>query len=193
MSEYNFNKTLNNKNKILNLKNKLKLSEENNENNLKNKILKFFDIFNNLKTSNVEVQRLFDKVNILSQKIVLKVNDLQSLTNNDLSIKSEIVNNIKILNDEHNYYKTQLDNKIKFELTELCENYPELYDKFVDGIDRETLEHVLNVIEEQRNGFITSETAINIGVNYSTSKYKLPKDFFDKNTINTMINNSKDL
>lgn len=192
MSEYNFNKTLN-KNKILNLKNKLKVSEEINENNLKNKILKFFDIFNNLKTNNVEVQRLFDKVNILSQKIVIKVNDLQSLTDNDLNIKNEIVNNIKILNDEHNYYKTQLDNKIKFELTELCENYPELYDKFVDGIDRETLEHVLNVIEEQRKGFITSETAINIGVNYSTVKYKLPKDFFDKNTINTMIKNSKDL
>lgn len=160
--------------------------EEISMNNVKSTILGQYDKFLNLKASNPKVKYLSDTQEKISNEIIATVGLLQKSSKDvatQLSIK------LNHLSDLHKKLKEEYTEILKSELSVLHENWPGIFDKVLEGVDRETLEHVLSVFEDHKKGRHDANQSVSIGVDYMTKKYKLPKDFFDKNAIDQFNQN----
>ncbi len=150
-------------------------------------IMQQYDHFLGLKLSNAKVKYLSESQDRMSKEIVATVGLLQKSTSKEDNIQlSQKLNHLTTL---HKKLKTEYTDIIKDELKILYENWPEIFDKIIEGVDRETLEHVLTVFDEFQKGKLDANQAVGQGMNYMTTKYNLPKDFFDKNAINEFNKN----
>lgn len=150
-------------------------------------ILQQYDHYLDLKISNEKVKYLSESQDKLSKEIVATVGLLQqSKAGQDNIQLSQKLNHLTAL---HKKLKTEYTEIIKDELKILYETWPDLFDKVIEGVDRETLEHVLTTFDEYQKGQLDANQAVGQGMNYMTTKYNLPKDFFNKNAINEFNKN----
>jgi hypothetical protein len=150
-------------------------------------IMQQFDIFQSLKTNNSHIKYLSETQETLSKEIVNTMGLLQKSTSKEetkqTSLKMEHINTL------YNKLKTEYTEILKVELVVLYRQWPGLFDKFIEGIDRETLDHVLSVFDDYQKGKFDENEAVSHGVDYMQMKYNLPKDFFNKNAINEFTKN----
>ncbi len=150
-------------------------------------VLRAFDHFTDLKLNNDKVKYLSETQDTLSKEIVDAVNSLQHAEGQIQT--SELTQKLEHLTSLHAKLKTEYTEILKNELAVILSNWPELFDKFIEGIDRETLDHCLSVFEAQMTGRIDSKNAIGQGMDFMKQKYNLPKDFFNKNAIDEFNRN----
>lgn len=149
--------------------------------NTKQIVLSQYDKFMDLKKNDTQIKYLSETQDNISKEIVDTTGTLQ---------KVEGKQNVNQLVDKLNHL-TSLHNKLKHEYTELLKtkldilynNWPGLFDRIIDDIDKETLDHVLTAFEDYNKGKIKPDDAIKNGLDFMEKKYKLPKDFFDRNAI----------
>ena len=143
--------------------------------------------FLHLKKSNQRIQYLSQTKETISQQIVLKVAELQQsqskAQSNDLSMQ------LDHLHDLHKQLTHEYTTLLQKELEIVHQNWPGLFEKIIEGVDRQTLEHVLTVYEQYQSGNINQNEAVTQGIEYMTTKYQLPDDFFDKNAIDQFNQN----
>jgi len=149
--------------------------------NTKKIIMDQYDHFNQLKQSNERINYLSETQNKMSQEITATFNQLQKST--DVENTKQLGEKLNYLTDLHKKLKAEYDDILQKELNVLHQNWPELFEKIQEGIDRDTLEHVLTVFEEVQSGKITKNEGVINGMEYTSKKYNLPSDFFNKNAV----------
>jgi hypothetical protein len=154
---------------------------------VKETILSQYDHFVELKKSNEKINHLSDSQEKISREITEAFGVLQKATDNE---------KIKQLNDKLNYLTAlhkkigaEYDEILKKELDVLYQNWPDIFEKIIKGIDRETLENVLTAYEEFQTGQISANQAVIHGMDYMTQKYNLPTDFFNKSAVDQFNKN----
>ena len=91
--------------------------------------------------------------------------------------------------DLHKKLKKDADDLTRTELSLVSSQYPVLYDKIVEGVDRATLENVLTAFEAFQSGKISANDAVSTGMDYMTNRYNLPANFFNKQAIDQFNHN----
>lgn len=155
--------------------------------NTKQMILGEYKKFINLKNDDNEIKYLSETQENISKQIVDTTGTLQKMENKDNI--NQLVNKLNHLTTLHNKLKHQYTELLKTKLDVLYTNWPGLFDRLIEGLDYETLEHVLNTFEEYQKGKLKADQAVNTGIDFMQSKYKLPKDFFDRNAVTQFNNN----
>ncbi len=148
----------------------------------KNLIMQQYDQFLKLKLSDTKIAYLSKTQDQISKEIIATVGILQKSTEKEETAKLSA--RLEHLNTLHKKLKEEYTQLLKIELNLLYEGWPDLFEKILEGVDRETLEHVLTVFEEFQKGNLDSNGAVNQGIDYMTMKYNLPRDFFDRNAVN---------
>ena len=148
-------------------------------------ILQSYDHFTTLKTSNPKIKYFSETMETISKEIVDTVGQLQGSSGKEQTVALSA--KLEHLNQLHNQLKEEYTTLLKVELSVLYENWPPLFDKFIEGVDKETLEHVLTVFDDQVRGRYDANTAVGHGLDYMKRNYNLPKDFFNKNAIGEFV------
>jgi len=191
--EYSFhNKRRNNVNPLINPSQSSSKNKENKQTpiingGIKATIMNQYDRFLGLKISDEKIKYLSETQDKLSKEIIASVGLLQKST--DKTNTAQLSSKLEHLNALHKKLKEEYTELLKTELSVLYENWPDLFDKVLEGVDRETLEHVLTVFEEYQKGHLNSNEAVNHGIDYMTMKYNLPRDFFDRNAVDQFNQN----
>ena len=154
---------------------------------IKATIMQQYDRFLGLKISNEKIKYLSETQDRLSKEIVANVGFLQKSA--EKTETAQLSSKLEHLNALHKKLKEEYTELLKTELSILYENWPDLFDKVLEGVDRETLDHVLTVFEEFQKGRLDSNEAVNQGIDYMTLKYNLPRDFFDRNAVDQFNQN----
>ena len=150
-------------------------------------ILEQYDKFLNMKVLNEEIKYLSETREKLSKEILSTFSCLQKTESIEISRElNQKLNNLTTLD---NKLKDEYRGLLKTELNILHDNWPDIFEKVIEGVDRETLEHVLTVFEEYQKGHLNDNQALSQGMDYMTLKYNLPKDFFDKSNIDQFNKN----
>ncbi len=134
--------------------------------------------YESLKDTNPKVKYLSDTQESISKQIVDGFTSLQQCQDPEESGK--IQSKLNHLNDLHKKLKEEYTEILRQELDVLYENWPEIFDKVIEGVDRETLSHVLSVYDAVQSGQLNSDEALNQGMDFMTMKYGLPTDFFNR-------------
>lgn len=144
-------------------------------------ILNQYDHYITLKTTDSKLSKLARNIEAISAEIVSNIGLLQSMEKGE---EAERINvKLGILNTEHSKLKSEFDSIIKVELSILHEHYPDLFEMIINGLDRTTLENALNAFTDFSKGKISKTEAISKGVSFMTTKYSLPKDFFNPDAL----------
>ncbi|MEO0236662.1 MAG: hypothetical protein ABIN35_00320 [candidate division WOR-3 bacterium] len=151
---------------------------------VKSVILQQYDHFHDLKKHNPEIKTLVENKEQISKQITLAFARFRATGDKNIAQQLE---------DLHQR-ATTLDEKytdiMKKELNVLYQKWPDLFKQLINqGIDRETLDHVLTMYERYNKGQISSEQAISQGLDFMTNKYGLPTNFFIKDSIPTFNQN----
>lgn len=144
-------------------------------------ILEQYDHYINLKNNDSILSNLSRSIETISSAIVSNVGVLQSLPKGNEAEKINI--KLGVLNTEHTKLKSEFDSIVKVELSIIYEHYPDLFEMIINGLDRNTLENVLNAFSEFSKGNISKTEAVSKGVSFMTTKYSLPKDFFNPDAL----------
>lgn len=155
--------------------------------NVKKIIMEQYDHLTYLKQSSEKVKYLILTQNKLSHEITETFATLQKTTEQ---------NQIKELNEKMNHLTTlhkkltgEYEEVLKKELNVLYCNWPAIFDKIKEGMDRDTLEHVLTVFDDYQKGKINANDAVISGMDYMSNKYHLPTDFFNKDAVDQFNKN----
>ena len=58
---------------------------------------------------------------------------------------------------------------------------------FIDGrVDPQTLAHVPNTYDQMETGRLNKNQGVHLGLDYMTNKYRLPKDFFNREAVDKL-------
>ena len=144
-----------------------------------------------LKNSDEKFKYLSAAQDKLSKEIVGNVGILQKST--DRNTTSQLNSKLEHLTVLHKKLKDEYIDLLKTELSVLYENWPSLFDKVLEGVDRGTLEHVLTVYEEYHKGHLDDNEAVNHGIDYMTMRYDLPRDFFNRSEVDKFNKNLRKL
>jgi len=125
---------------------------------------------------NMNIQKINDDILSCENDIVIKLSELQKCKNVD--IKISLNNSLEALNNNVKKLENSRKNIIYKEFEEMKKRYPGILDKFMDGISKETLISVLTTFDNYSKGDINKDQAYNVGVDYMTKQYNLPKDFY---------------
>ena len=146
-------------------------------NNIRENILYYYDMYDNLKNNDPEISSIMQNIKKLESE-------------------SEMFYNLKNLKSYNSCYKELNETKerlysiMRVKLNLLYENYPDLFEKIViEGIPRDILDNVLYTFEKFQKGSISEKDAISSGMKYTQKKFNLPKDFFNEDGIDTFIQN----
>lgn len=157
------------------------------QNNVKKTIMEQYDHMIYLKQSNERVRYLTITQDRLSREITETFAILQKAIDQE---------QIKGLNEKMNYLTTlhkkltnEYEDILKKELNVLYHNWPAIFDKIKEGMDRDTLEHVLTVFDDYQKGKINANDAVISGMDYMSNKYHLPADFFNKDAVDQFNKN----
>jgi hypothetical protein len=158
-----------------------------NENDIAKIIMSQYDHFNDLKLNNSKFKYLSNEIENISNDIINHVGTLNKMEKGPLA---ESIN-VKLgeLNSRHKKLENEYIELLKIELNILYTNWPSLFEQITtgNGIDRTTLEHVLNTFSKYKNNEVSPDKAVEMGVDFMTNKYNLPKDFFNKDAIKEYI------
>jgi hypothetical protein len=158
---------------------------------IKTKILEQYDWYNGAIDSDEKLKALVQTKTTLSNQILENYQLLQSkeanLSEEQIGILNETLNR---LDGEYKQISTQCEDYYRDKLTYLRENFPDIYDRLVNGdvpLSRETLEHVLDMFCQSETGAIDRRQAVSKGLDYMKEKHNLPQDFFDYSKIDQFI------
>ena len=147
---------------------------------IKQTILQQYDRCQELKNGDSEMRQLVKKMDTLSREITQLISTLRGT---DRHKTVEITSRLNELSDQHKLLKKEYDERMKSELAVLYNGWPEIYDKVIEGIDRDTLSHVLTMFEAVQMGQMSEDQAVSKGMDHIASKHNLPDDFFNKSAI----------
>jgi hypothetical protein len=149
--------------------------------NTKEIILSQYDHFTQMKQSDEKMNYLHGSLDKISHEITETFSLLQQTSDKEkIRSLSDKLSHLTVL---HKKMETDYDGILQKELSVLYQNWPEIFEKVKEGIDRETLEHVLTMFEKFQSGQISANQAVMGGMDYMTQKYNLPNDFFNKNAV----------
>lgn len=154
---------------------------------VKRVIMDQYDHFIDLKQHNERVKYLVETQEKLSTDITQTFNQLQQSQNKETV--HQLTSKLNHLTDLHKKIKLEYESILDIELKPLRQGWPDIYDKVIDGIDRETLDHVLTVYDDVQSGKLTADEAILKGMDYMSRKYQLPDGFFNKSAVNQFNKN----
>ena len=154
---------------------------------IKRTIMEHYDRFINLQKTNETIGHLSQSKEKLSQEITQTFALFQSSTEKEIT--QRLNEKLNHLTDLYKKLETDYDEILKKEMTVIYQQWPGIYEKFKEGIDRETLENVLTVFEHYQSGKVSANQAVNNGIDFTTKKYKLPADFFDKSCVDQFNKN----
>lgn len=187
--EYSFHKSnqrTNNTNPMLDTAQK-NSDESISTSNTKQIILGEYNKFIDLKINDPQIKYLSETQENISKEIVNTTGTLQKIEGKDNV--NQLVEKLNHLTTLHNKLKNEYTILLKTKLEILYNNWPGLFDRLIEGIDKETLENVLNVFEDYSKGKLKADQAVNKGIDFMQTKYKLPKDFFDRNAVSEFNKN----
>ena len=144
-------------------------------------ILGQYDHLTQLRRTDPQIKYLSETQEKISQEIVDNVARLQASPSSEEATQLNV--KLNHLTDIHKQLKAEYTVLLQQALAPLYTQWPGIYDKVLEGINRQTLEHVLSVFEDYDKGRLDSNQAVNQGVDYMTMTYNLPRDFFDRNAI----------
>jgi len=156
-------------------------------NDISSIIMSQYNHFINLKSNNPKFRDLYNEIESISVDIVNHIGSLNKMEKGPLA---ETVNaKLKELNQKHKDLNNEYKELLKIELNILYSNWPDLFEQITTGkgIDRSTLEHVLDTFRKYKNNEVSPDKAVDLGVDYMTNKYNLPKDFFNKDALKEYI------
>lgn len=148
---------------------------------VKDFILGEYDRFTELKSRDQKIKSLSDTQETLSKQIVESVNRLKQCAD-DTEVSTRLQASLNHMNTLYKNLKSEYTDFLKNQFEILHQQWPEIFDKFIEGIDRNTLVHVLNVFHNMQSGKLNPKDAFNQGLDYMTNTYDLPKDFFNRET-----------
>ena len=150
---------------------------------IKQIILEQYDHLTEMKIHNERFRYLSEARDQISQQITQSFAMLQQT--GDKATQLVLNEKLNHLSDLHKKLTQESDVMIQSELNVLFTGWPDIFEKVKEGIDRETLSHVLTMFEEYQSGKISDTEAVSHGMDYMTTKYHLPSDFFNKDGIPT--------
>jgi len=148
---------------------------------VKDIILGQYDNFTKLKQSDENVKRLCQSQEQISQEITTTFSILQQSENKSPS--RDLHDKLNHLTALHKTIKAEYDELLKKEMSLLLERWPDIFEKVKEGIDRDTLEHVLATFELYQSGHTSADEAVMKGMDFMSKKYNLPRDFFNKSAV----------
>lgn len=145
----------------------------------KEKIIKYVDAVEKFKkkepaaTYIKKIQELTD-IMMHVYKLIRDENYSSEEEKNELSHRNSVIAEEK--RGFEKKYKELMDNKF----SEFKEDYKNIYELATSetGINRSTLNHVLNTYSDYQKGRISHNAGTNIGLRYEKSRANLPDDFF---------------
>ena len=137
-----------------------------------------YDHFVELKQSNERIKYLCETQDKISREITQTFSILQKAT--DKSEIHQLNEKMSHLTTLHHQMKDEYETLLKQELSLVYQRWPDLFTKIVEGVDRDTLDHVLKAFDEYQSGHLSADAAVISGMDYMTTKYQLPPDFFNK-------------
>jgi len=125
------------------------------------------DLFRDLQLQTQEIKETFAKVRAASEHP---------------EIFSALNENMEELNKLNKICKKEYESLMSDKFADFKNRYPTLFDKFINNdMDDNILNHVLDTYTMVEQGQINSRQGRNMGMDFTTQKFGLPKDFFDKN------------
>ena len=148
---------------------------------IRKNILKWVKEVEDFRKKNTECRDLLQKIkNLENQKTVIH----SKLHNEEYQNQEEFHElNFKISQiaqekrEADKAYKDMMGNKF----AEFKKTYQSIYEMAInqDGIDKNTLNHVLNVFTQLKENKISYNQGTNLGLKYIENKFDLPEDFFN--------------
>lgn len=155
-------------------------------NMIKKSILDEYDKYHNL-IKNGKLKELYNKLEHNSNEINSYITILKT---KEKGPEADLINDkLNIINNTYNTLKKSYDEILKNELIFLYNNYFDIYELIINGLDRSTLEDVLTKFEEFSSGKINAKSAVNSGIETMINKYNLPSDFINKDSIKEYYEN----
>ncbi len=148
---------------------------------IRKNILKWVKEVEDFRKKNTECRDLLQKIkNLENQKTVIH----SKLHNEEYQNQEEFHElNFKISQiaqekrEADKAYEDMMGNKF----AEFKKTYQSIYEMAInqDGIDKNTLNHVLNVFTQLKENKISYNQGTNLGLKYIENKFDLPEDFFN--------------
>jgi len=128
-----------------------------------------------------EASDLFKDLQLQSQEIKDTFAQIRGASEHP-EIFSMLNENMEELNKLNKLTKEDYEDVMSTRFSEFKGRYPSLFEKFINNeMDDEILNHVLNTYTMVEQGHINTRQGRNMGMDFTTKKFDLPKDFFDKN------------
>lgn len=161
--------------------------DTNNQENVKEIIMQQYDHYESLKKSNERVSYIVNAQEKISKEFTESFSQFQK--SEDQELRRQLGDKLNHLTDLQKKLENEYQEIMKKELDILYQKWPGIFNKFVEGVDRETLEHVLSSYEKFKSGKISSNEAVMTGMDYMTERYHLPSDFFNKSAVDQFNKN----
>lgn len=158
-----------------------------NQENVKEIVMQQYDHYESLKKTNERVSYIVRAQEKISKEFTESFSQFQK--SNDQEVRRQISDKLNHLTELQKKMESEYQEIMKVELDVLYKKWPVIYDKFIEGVDRETLEHVLTSYEKFKSGRISSNEAVMNGMDYMTERYHLPSDFFNKSAVDQFNKN----
>lgn len=121
-----------------------------------------------------ELKMEIDRIN---SDMVLERNIVFKKTNTD-EVRTASMHKLEAMNTRYKELEAKYNNLLRSIEPELFEKLPNVYEMMLKGTDINTVKHVLKTFNDMKNGKITTNQAVNLGIDYEES-HGTPKGLFD--------------
>jgi hypothetical protein len=149
---------------------------------IKTYILKTKKAIDSFRTNDPEASVLYEDLQAQSKEISETFAQIK-LMSEQPEIFSVLNENMEELNNLNKLTKAEYDELMSKNFSEFKDKYPTLFEKFVhNDINPEILNNVLDTYTMVEQGKISQRQGRNMGMDYTTDRFNMPKDFFNKGT-----------
>ena len=153
----------------------------------KQTILEQYDHYQELMRSNETLQQINVRLEVLSREITSSFGLLQKETEKaSIQQLSEKLQRLTTLSKQ---LETDREELLQRELSVLYHQWPTIYGLVTQGTDRETLNHVLTTYEQMQSGHISADQAVHQGMDFMTTRYHLPENYFNRSAVSEFNKN----
>lgn len=117
------------------------------------------------------------EIDRIDSDMVLERNIVFKKTNTD-EVRTASMHKLEAMNSRYKELDAKYNNLLRSIEPELLEKLPKIYDMILKGTDINTVKHVLKTFSDMKNGKITTNQAVNLGIDYEESR-GTPKGLFD--------------
>lgn len=113
----------------------------------------------------------------LENEMTIQRNIVFKKSNSD-EVRKESMHKMEALHTQFKELEQKYNNLLYSIEPELLEKLPKIYDMVLKGTDINTIKHVIKTFEDVKNGKISTNQAVNLGIDYEESR-GTPKGLFD--------------